>query len=131
MPNRVSSFSFVVGSWRMMFFWKDKLCGLTYTFECCLPHLDAIAIYKDASVTNIWSMNEIGGVEPSIIKTLKWSGNGGGGQLLIVSKLEKVQPSLEEKVFCWQERSGLFSVKSLFEALEPEPSYSLEIQGAA
>ena len=62
MPNRVSSFSFVVGSWRMMFFWKDKLCGLTYTFECCLPHLDAIAIYKDASVTNIWSMNEIGGV---------------------------------------------------------------------
>ena len=63
-------------------------------------------------------------LEPSIIKTLKWSGNGGGGQLLIVSKLEKVQPSLEEKVFCWQERSGLFSVKSLFEALEPEPSYS-------
>ena len=62
MPNLVSSFSFVVGSWRMMFFWKDKWSGLTYTFECCLPHLYAIAIYKDTLVTNIWSMNEVGGV---------------------------------------------------------------------
>ena len=88
-------------------------------------------------------MNEVGGVGTLYFQNPSMIGNEGGGPLLemdgflLCLSRKKVQPSLEEKAFWSEERSGLLSVKSLFEALESKSlllfpnKYHLEIQGGS
>ncbi|RVX08811.1 hypothetical protein CK203_011017 [Vitis vinifera] len=88
---------FIVGNGRRVRFWRDKWCGdspLCSSF----PSLFALTNDKEESVANVWD---------------SWrSGVGGDGILALVIE------DVEDRVSWTETKSGKFSVKSLYLAIE-------------
>ena len=88
--------SFAVGSGRRVPFWRDKWCGKE-PLSVAFPSSYIIAAYKDAFITNVWSLSEGGGCwNPLFARPF----NDGEVEEVnnLLFRLKKVHPGMEDKV---------------------------------
>ena len=110
---------FSVGNGRRVRFWKDSWCGdeaLCYTF----PSLFALAVSKEEWVAEVWDPSVEGG---------NWSPRFSRAfndwevvlveQLLMTIQGKRVTAELEDKVVWKKTKNGIFTIKSLYSAVEP------------
>ena len=114
------SFDFVVSDGRKVGFWKDKWCGTTPLCES-FPCLFALATSKEAWVNGVWTAaGERGGSwSPCFTKPFNDWEMEEVERLFCCLDGKKVNVGEEDRVRWMDLKDDLFSVKSLYRALQP------------
>ena len=111
--------SFSVGDGRRVRFWKDIWCGNNSICET-YPSLFALAVSKDAWVANYWdSLGEVGGWIPRFSRPFNDWEVEAVERLLSTLQGKRLAASLEDRVVWKVSKNGIFSVKSLYNSLNP------------
>ena len=112
-------FDFVVGDGRKVSFWKDKGCGTTPLCES-FPSLFALATSKEAWVNEVWTaFRERGGSwNPCFSRPFNDWKMEEVERLFCCLGGKKVNVDEEDRVRWMDSKNALFSVKSLYRALQ-------------
>ena len=104
-----------MGDGRRVKFWKDKWCG---NFALCdfFPSLYALAASKEAWLVELWdSSGEEGGWSPRFSRPFNdWEVE----RLLVTIQGRRLNPNLEDRVLWKETKDRIFSIKSLYSALD-------------
>ena len=108
---------FIVGNGRGVRFWRDRWCG---DFPLCVsfPSLFALTIDKEAQVADIWDLLAEGGWNPCFSRAFNdWEVEEAESFLERLHG-KRVLEDVEDMVSWFETKSGKFSFKSLYFALE-------------
>ena len=108
---------FIVGNGRRVSFWRDRWCGdspLCMSF----PSLFALTVEKDAWMVDIWDPLAEGGWNPCFLRAFNDWEVEEAERFLERLQGKRVIEDVEDMVSWTETKSGKFSVKSLYVALE-------------
>ena len=111
--------SFSVGNGRRVRFWRDRWCGDAPLCES-FPSLFALSIEKEAWVADVWDPLMQGGWNPCFSRALNdWEVEEAE---LFLGYLhgKRVLGDIDDTVVWTETKSGIFSAKSLYLALEAD-----------
>ena len=112
-----------VGDGKNVSFWKDKWCGTNPLSEA-FPSLFALATSKEAWVKEVWIAKgeRRGSWTPTFNRSFNDWEMEEVRRLLCCLEGKMVRVDEEDKVRWVESKSGVFSVKSLYRALQPVSS---------
>ncbi|RVX13433.1 hypothetical protein CK203_021086 [Vitis vinifera] len=118
-------FGFEVGDGKNVSFWKDKWCGISPLCEA-FPSLFTIATSKETWVNEVWTTEgeRRGSWTPTFNKSFNDWEMEEVGRLLCCLDEKKVRADEEDRVRWVESKDRVFSVKSLYRALQPVSSAS-------
>ena len=118
-------FGFEVGDGKNVSFWKDKWCEINPLCEA-FPSLFAIATSKETWVNEVWTAEgeRRGSWTPTFNRLFNDWEMEEVGRLLCCLDGKKVRADEEDRVRWVGSKDGVFSVKSLYRALQPVSSAS-------
>ncbi|KAJ9701497.1 hypothetical protein PVL29_006726 [Vitis rotundifolia] len=116
--------SFAVGDGRRVKFWKDIWCGNIPLCEA-FPSLFAFAVSQEAWVADCWDpMGVVGGWSPCFSRSFNDWELEEVERFLSVLQGKRLRVGLEDKVLWNASKKGIFSVKSLYNTLDPSDAAS-------
>ena len=109
---------FSVGDGRRVKFWKDKWCG---NFALCesFPSLYALTASKEAWLVKLWNSSKEEGVwSPRFSRPFNDWEVEEAKRLLVTIQGRRLNPNLEDRVLWKETKDRIFSIKSLYSALD-------------
>ena len=116
-------FGYEVGNGKNVRFWKDKWCGTSPLSEA-FPSLFSIATSKEAWVNEVWTAegDRRGSWTPTFNRPFNDWELEEVGRLLRCLEGKMVRVDEEDRVRWVESKDGVFSVKSLYRAMQPVSS---------